>query len=97
MLPILKANLWLIILVSLLVALDVATGLGLLAAYWWVQQQVSVSRSLTVSTDGLGLSVTTARNPFSNQCPSLSIRFDSIGCGSHVIRGISHKNVNVYK
>ena len=46
MLPILKANLWLIIFVSLLVALDVATGLGLLAAYWWVQQQVSVSRSL---------------------------------------------------
>ena len=41
MIPVLRANLWLIILVSILVALVAATGLGLLATYWWVRQQVS--------------------------------------------------------
>ena len=41
MIPVLRANLWLIILVSILVAFVAATGLGLLATYWWARQQVS--------------------------------------------------------
>ena len=41
MIPVLRANLWLIILVSILVALVAATGLGLLATYGWAQRQVS--------------------------------------------------------
>ena len=41
MIPVLRANLWLIVLVSILVALVAATGLGLLATYWWARRQVS--------------------------------------------------------